>query len=34
LRNKAGPNPVLFAAGVFSHDRVFTGWRAAMVRDG
>ncbi len=28
------PNPFLFAVGVFSLYLVFTGWRAAMVRDG
>ncbi len=30
----AHPNPFLFAVGVFSLYLVFTGWRAAMVRDG
>jgi uncharacterized membrane protein len=30
----ADPNPFLFAVGVFSLYLVFTGWRAAMVRDG
>jgi uncharacterized membrane protein len=30
----AQPNPFLFAVGVFSLYLVFTGWRAAMVRDG
>ncbi len=28
------PNPFLFAVGVFSLYLVFTGWRAAMLRDG
>ncbi|MEE4119016.1 MAG: hypothetical protein V2I65_08370 [Paracoccaceae bacterium] len=28
------PNPFLFAVGIFSLYLVFTGWRAAMVRDG
>jgi len=28
------PNPFLFAVGVFSLYLVFTGWRAAMMRDG
>jgi len=28
------PNPFLFAVGVFSLYLVFTGWRAAMVREG
>ncbi|SER42669.1 hypothetical protein SAMN04490244_1016 [Tranquillimonas rosea] len=28
------PNPFLFAVGVFSLYLVFTGWRAAVVRDG
>lgn len=28
------PNPFLFAVGVFSLYLVFTGWRAAIVRDG
>lgn len=28
------PNPFLFAVGVFSFFLVFTGWRAARVRDG
>jgi uncharacterized membrane protein len=30
----ADPNPFLFAVGIFSLYLVFTGWRAAMVRDG
>jgi len=30
----AHPNPFLFAVGVFSLYLIFTGWRAAMVRDG
>ncbi|MCM2563627.1 hypothetical protein M8756_16080 [Lutimaribacter sp. EGI FJ00015] len=30
----ANPNAFLFAVGVFSLYLVFTGWRAAMVRDG
>jgi uncharacterized membrane protein len=28
------PNPFLFAVGIFSLYLVFTGWRAAMIRDG
>lgn len=28
------PNPFLFAVGIFSLYLVFTGWRAAMLRDG
>lgn len=30
----ADPNPFLFAVGIFSLYLVFTGWRAAMIRDG
>ncbi|RDC68050.1 DUF2306 domain-containing protein [Rhodovulum sp. 12E13] len=30
----AHPNPFLFAVGVFTLYLVFTGWRAAMMRDG